>query len=249
VEYQNPIPRILKHPLRVTALMRLTLHWIRAYFTAQQENHGGPHTVVETAVDDRVPVDGRAIYPYLFAGVYVMYTAWTILDQLPAAQYRRAKSAFFAMIDSSREIFVRWPTRMRGRGRDEHPLLAYAQEIDGPTNCYPSLHVGITALAFQILRGHEELEPQLLAAMRRAYVEICRSTMQTKQHSMVDVLGGLELARQIYQRHFDGEYEDLAAEILEELTAEELGGAQRLCAEEEDLGALLPQLLAYFEKL
>jgi len=249
VDHPNPIPRLLKHPLRVSAVLQLTLRWIKAYFSAQEEVDVDDCTIVETAVDERIAPDAEGIYPYLFASIYAMYAGWIVLDRLPTRRYRRARSAFLDLITESRQIFVTHPTCMRDRERSDHPLLRYTQRVDGPTNCFPSLHVAITTLAYQIVRDQEELDPLLAAALRRACVDVCRSTLRTKQHAVVDVIGGFEIARRIFERNMEGRYEDLMPTVLPELSDDELHAARVCCENAEDVGALLRPLLEAFSRV
>lgn len=248
MDYQNPIPKLLKNPIRLAATARLALHWLKAYFSTQERIKDAEFTVVETEVDERIAPEGRDVYPYLFACVYILYVAWTMLDRLSGPYYRRSKAAFRFTIEEAQRVFVASPTRMANRERSDHPLLQFTQYIDGPTNCFPSLHVGLVSLSYQILKDNLDLDPLLLAAMRSSVVDICRSTMKTKQHSVVDVLGGLELSRRAFTGHFDSDHEDLVDDVLRELSVDERREARALCAESEDLTALLPDLLRLFHR-
>ena len=245
MEYKNPIPRMLGHPVRVAAVARLILFWIKTYFTTQSEVGDAEYTIVETPLDERLPPDEEGVYPYLFACVYILFVSWVILDRLTPHRYRRAKAAYREMIGTARRVFVATPTRMRNRRRSSHPLLLFTQQVDGPTNCFPSLHVALVMLSYKILKDRGELDELLRAAMRTSCIDICRSTMRTKQHSVIDVIGGIELARRTYAGHFDVGFEDLLAEVLPELTDAERATVHELCEREGDLGSLLTALLAF----
>jgi hypothetical protein len=186
----------------------------------------------------------QAVYPYLFACVFVAYAAWRLLDRLKPAAFRSSMAAFRELIATAQTVFDDHPTCMRDRRRSEHPLMLYTQEVDGPTNCFPSLHVAIVTLAYQILRAQGALTDAQAAAMHRSCVDICRSTMETKQHSFVDVVGGMELARRLYEKHFGAGVLDLAPEILRELAPHEQDALRRVCAQHAELARLLPALLA-----
>lgn len=61
--------------------------------------------------------------------------------------------------------------------------------LDLPANGFPSLHVAITCLACRMLAGHRQaLWVVVLGGL------ICLSTLTTKQHTLIDVLGGGVLA-------------------------------------------------------
>ena len=116
------------------------------------------------------------------------------------------------------------------------------------TNCFPSLHVGLVNLTYQILRNVPEAGPPIIPALRESCVDICRATLATRQHSIVDVIGGIALSEQTYHRHFAGGSEDLLGAILPELADSERDAVKALIEECDELPVLLSGLLALFEK-
>lgn len=246
MEYRSPLPRILLHPFRTRTLLRLILKWLKLYFTAQEEAKSRQAVVIETSVDDRIEPDDRAIYPYLFAVVYILFVAWSVFDRLEKPQYKRCKRAFLGMMEQAQQTFLEVPTTMRDRRRLKHPLVRYTQSIDGPTNCFPSLHVALVVLSYQIIKDSEPTDELMLDAMRKSCIEICRSTLETKQHSVIDVVGGIEIARQSYEANSEGSFEPLLAEIIPELTLGELNVIAEAVDGATDLIGLLRKLLERF---
>ncbi len=227
----------------------MVLAWLELYFSAQEETDVDDAEVIESPIDDRIAPDEEGIYPYLFACVYILFVAWYLMDKLSADQYRRARRAFLSMINEARQAFLNAPTKMRDRSRLRHPLLVFTQRVDGPTNCYPSLHVGLVTLSYLIMRRGPVVDPQLLSAMKRSCIDICRSTMRTKQHSMVDVIGGIALSRRIYASYF-GELADetLLQDVLPELTAAELSRVSEVLLGDEDLIDLRSRIVAVLQQ-
>jgi hypothetical protein len=237
-----PLTRLLLNSRRVAEVLGLVHFWIRTYFGAQAKTDPEVARNVELAVDDRIPPREEAIYPYLFAAIYILYVVWHMLDRLPAKRYRAAREGYREMIVTAREVFLSRPTRMRDRKRLRHPLTLLTQTIDGPTNCFPSLHVALVVFSYQVLK--DSAEPLVVQAMRRSCLEVCRSTLESKQHSMADVIGGIALSGQIYRGRFEGEsFEDLLPEVLPELKPGELEAVRTLLARELKLGELLEPLL------
>ena len=59
---------------------------------------------------------------------------------------------------------------------------------DMPTNCFPSMHVALTAICAWNLRRKSRL---LYGSFAAWAILIFLSTMTTKQHYFVDILGGI----------------------------------------------------------
>ena len=246
MEYANPVTRILRRPGRAWSIVGTTLSWLKMYFTTQTPAAEAEAMIIETAVDDRIEPDSRAIYPYLFACVYILAAAWYVFDRLSTQQYKQAKEAYKTMLSEAEQIFSTVPTKMRNRQRSNHPLTLFTQEIDGPTNCFPSLHVALVVLSYQFIKDHLELEESMFPAMRSSCIDICRSTLLTKQHSVIDVIGGIELARQTYHEFFEQDFEELLSEVVPELEPEELVAVGDMIDDTDELTELLPKLMRYF---
>lgn len=245
---KSPVFKVIRHPTRAVALVQLVLLWIKSYFSAQKQADLSRADIIQKKIDDRVQTQPLAIYPYLFAIVYILYIGWYVLNQFTHTQYLAAYHAFRRLIQESCKIFVARPTRMRDRSAVSHPLLRFTQTIDDQTNCYPSMHVSLVVLSYQILKDGHEKDPLRLEAMRHSCIDISRSTLQTKQHSIIDVIGGHEIARQIYQSQFEGSFENLLPEILTELSEQEHQTIGRLIQQNPDLIQLLDHLLDLFSE-
>lgn len=74
----------------------------------------------------------------------------------------------------------------------ENPIIAFLMGLvgsaDKPNNCFPSMHVGITAIVVYACRP---FRPWARAFFVLWGLLIILSTMTTKQHYFVDILGGL----------------------------------------------------------
>ncbi|MBI5477884.1 MAG: hypothetical protein HY906_03445 [Deltaproteobacteria bacterium] len=244
--YGKQLIKVLRHPVRFVSVLRTVLTWLEIYFTTQNETDEDAAEVIETEADDRIAPDGQAIYPYLFACVYILFVAWYLMDKVSVGEYRKAREAFLKMIHEARAAFRAKPSRMRDRSRLDHPLVRFTQTVDGPTNCFPSLHVALVTLSYQIIKQHAPDDALLLSAMRESCIEICRSTMRTKQHSIIDVIGGIELARRAVDAHFGGAFEDLTTVTLPELTPDEVAQIRAIVSGRPDLPELGRELLRLF---
>jgi membrane-associated phospholipid phosphatase len=59
---------------------------------------------------------------------------------------------------------------------------------DTPNNCFPSMHVALTSVSTWSLRGYA---PRYFKLFMLWTLAIILSTLTTKQHYFVDILGGL----------------------------------------------------------
>ncbi len=77
----------------------------------------------------------------------------------------------------------------------ENALVAFAMNLiataDAPTNCFPSMHVAITAITVYALRHQSPAVWRLFVLWGAA---IILTTLTTKQHYLIDILGGLAVA-------------------------------------------------------
>lgn len=76
-----------------------------------------------------------------------------------------------------------------------NPLIAAAMSLirtlDTPGNCFPSMHVALTGVAVWALRSSPSAFQVILWVW---FLAICGSTLTTKQHYAVDIVGGMLVA-------------------------------------------------------
>jgi len=91
-------------------------------------------------------------------------------------------------------FFFFFPTTYPRPVYPDHPsafirfLLNLVAVADTPNNCFPSMHVSITGISTWAIR---HLDPRLYFAFWIWSIGIFISTLTTKQHYFVDILGGL----------------------------------------------------------
>lgn len=217
------IYNFITNPKRVASIGSLIMLWQRTYFEAQKKvTTLEDALLIETKMDDRIPPEEHAIYAYLFACIFVAFVAAYMIGKITSEQFKKTQLAFRTLILESEKIFISHPTRMRDRLRMKHPLTLFTQSVDGPTNCFPSLHVSLVVLSYQIIKDDPKPEFNFVEGIRTSCIDICRSTLKTKQHSILDVIGGMMLANQIYLDCYGETVADLLPELLPELNSTEL---------------------------
>jgi membrane-associated phospholipid phosphatase len=141
---------------------------------------------------------------------FVPWAVWIYLSQFPlvfwalwtGADDEARSRAFYAMLVATGLAFVAfvvYPTT------GHPPGLRPGEDLDGPTgaayralyridvatNWFPSLHVALACLAAARWRGRSR---RLVLGMSAWAGLVCLSTLATKQHLVVDVLGGAATA-------------------------------------------------------
>jgi membrane-associated phospholipid phosphatase len=70
--------------------------------------------------------------------------------------------------------------------------------VDSPTNCFPSLHVALTTISAWAVRRKG---PKISALFFVWSIAIFISTLTTKQHYFIDILGGIGIAAGVVSLH------------------------------------------------
>lgn len=168
--------------------------------TVQKDYH-----VIHTELDDLIPFEEVFIIPYL---LWFLYVGWAMIFFFFKSQqeYYRLCSYLFGGMTISLIICTLFPN-----GTDLRPvvnpeenicswLVSRLHMVDTSTNIFPSIHVYNSvvvhvAIARSSLIKHRKLvcTSSLLLA-----VSICLATVFLKQHSVVDLLGGLVMAYVLY---------------------------------------------------
>ncbi len=169
--------------------MALYLFFNRIYFFRPQE-------LPLLWPDEAIPLWADSVWIYI--SVYLMYalTYFMTKDLLNLCKYLYA--SLFQVIVSI-FIFMMWPTIYP---RHLYPLptelngatefiFSLIRNIDTPASCCPSLHVSTAFLtSFVFLEEQKEKFPLFFAWA----IIISFSTLSTKQHYFLDVLGGFTVA-------------------------------------------------------
>ncbi|MDO4268839.1 MAG: phosphatase PAP2 family protein [Eubacteriales bacterium] len=186
--------------------------WVMGYvllylpwFFHLEANTPAQYTVMHAALDDKIPFNEYFIIPYLFWFVYVAGAVLYFFFTNKTDYYRLCGFLFVGMTISM-IIFMIFPngTDLRVSVNPDKNVFCRLVDIihaaDTPTNVFPSIHVynslGVhfAVMNSRSLRDRRGVRWFSLAAM----VLICMSTVFLKQHSVLDVLGGVVLAYVMY---------------------------------------------------
>ncbi len=186
--------------------------WVAVYFliympwfmwlerTVTQDFH-----VIHTRLDDMIPFAEIFVVPYLLWFLYMFVTVFYFFLKNKRDFYRLCAYLFAGMT-----ICLAICTVFHN-GTDMRPVIdphkniftlivSIVYAIDTPTNIFPSIHVYNSVAAHVAVMRSEDLKkhPYVQRASLVLCILICISTMVLKQHSVVDVMGGLVLAYILY---------------------------------------------------
>lgn len=167
------------------------------YFWMMGNPLGRPvHTVPLLDIDLWIPVQAWAFWPYASLWIYVTLAAALARDA--AELHRFARSALFLCAIGLAGYAV-FPTAVPAWPIDwsRYPTLLFMKSRDGGANAFPSLHVGFAVLSATFV--HRELRacavPMALRWLNLSWGGlIVYSVFGTKQHVLIDAVGGVAAA-------------------------------------------------------
>ena len=192
---------LARHPVGFMALY--TIFYL-SVFHYLESNVPLRSILVHCRLDDLIPFCKYAVIPYFAWFVWIPFTLFYLLWKAPREDFWRLCLPLFTGMTLSLLFCAIVPN-----GTDLRPAYIYGNDIftrtvralwrtDTPTNVFPSIHVfnSVTlALAYHHcarLRGRKWLWVRVSADL--LCVSIILSTMLLKQHSVIDVMGGIILA-------------------------------------------------------
>ncbi|TXK84956.1 inositol phosphorylceramide synthase [Paenibacillus sp. N3.4] len=161
-------------------------------------NHGGANVrSLMTALDERIPLIPAFIIPYLIWYPFVFVMLIVLFTEKRRAYYRTLITLCLGLV-SCYIIFHLFQTSIHRPQITDHGwlslLIRLVYQMDGPYNCFPSIHA---LTSYLILRGSNECLN--LSRVSRLLIGITSwsiiiSTVFVKQHVVLDILGAIVLA-------------------------------------------------------
>ncbi len=139
---------------------------------------------------------------WIYIGLYPLYLTWALLSYKNETEMNKTLYAFAVLGITSCSIFLIFPVSYP---RDLFPLVddgaittilfQITRMIDKPSNCLPSLHVG---LCFLFAYGFWKEDKTKFWISIFCSTLIAISTLTTKQHYILDILTSFILSTSIY---------------------------------------------------
>ena len=175
-----------------------------SFFALLERTIQTPDLWVHCRLDDLIPFCKYAIVPYILWFPWIPFTQFYLLYKAPREDFWRLCIPLFTGMTMTLLFYAIVPNGLALRPKYVPGTDIFAQLVrmiyrsDTPMNVCPSIHVfnSVTlALAYHHcarLRGRKWLWVRVSADL--LCVSIILSTMLLKQHSVIDVMGGIILA-------------------------------------------------------
>lgn len=177
------------------------------WFTYLEETITTKFTPVYSKLDDFIPFNELFIIPYLLWFIFIFLTV-TYFFLTSKSDFYRCCAYLFMGMTICLIIYTVWPNghylrvdlNSLGRSNLFIDLLSNIYQFDTSTNVFPSIHVFNSIGAFIAIRKSERLKniKWLQWSTFLLTVLICMSTVFLKQHSILDVFGGIGLGLIMY---------------------------------------------------
>lgn len=171
------------------------------YYGARLLTASRMHYDLTTALDGLIP-----FLPWTISIYWGSYLFWAVNYFLCAAQDRRERMRFFGADALAKGIcflfFLLLPTtNVRpepvGSGFWER-LMRLLYQLDAADNLFPSIHCLASWLCWIGIRRRPDIPHWYRCFSLAAAIAVCISTLTTKQHVIIDVIGGIVLAEACY---------------------------------------------------
>jgi membrane-associated phospholipid phosphatase len=155
------------------------------------------HYNIESSLDRLIPIWAPSVIIYL--GCYLFWAANYIII---AQQEKDIVCQFFSADFLSRIVclifYLVVPTTNVRPNVDPsgfwNQLLLYLYSIDAADNLFPSIHCLVSWFCYIGIRGNEKIPKWYRGLSCIMALLVCASTLLTKQHVIIDVIGGILLA-------------------------------------------------------
>jgi len=147
--------------------------------------------LIHSSWDDRIPFIAWSVFPYLFFYAPLLYGSIFISFFQPLKDFYEFLFSFLIVLSESFLTFILYPTRVKeyevlGTTIWDN-LMRKVYQHDKRVTSFPSIHVGISlVMTYYLYLWY----PNLLFLFACVAISIVISTVTTKQHSIIDVVGG-----------------------------------------------------------
>lgn len=162
------------------------------------ENHPNLH-IIHCALDDMIPFVEIFVIPYCLWFFYIAAACIMIYYKGSNFEFLRFALALTVGMSCCLIICMIFPNglNLRPENVDRSNIfitfINYLHEADTPTNVFPSIHVYVSLIIHITIRGCAYVKEHKWIRYFSFIlsISICISTVFIKQHSIIDVIGGI----------------------------------------------------------
>ena len=190
------IPKVMIVPLIVSATWNSI-----TYFGSRMLTTNWNHINAEVFFDAKIPFVPWTVFIYLSC-----YIFWVVNYVLGCRQdieeaFRFISADFFAKTICLLCFLIMPTTNVRPEVMPEgiwNQIVIHLYNTDAADNLFPSIHCLTSWFCYIAVRKNEKI-PKLYVWFSLLYaISVCISTLTTKQHVIIDVIGGVGLAEGSY---------------------------------------------------
>ncbi|MEK4075612.1 phosphatase PAP2 family protein [Paenibacillus sp. FSL M7-0656] len=152
-------------------------------------------------IDTQIPFLKEFIYPYI-SWMPILYLGFLYLGLTNKSLFWRTLITYNVGVMAANVCFAVFPThvpRPEIGGTDlSSVLVQFIYTNDAPFNCFPSVHVLTSYLLFIVINRHLNFRPLARISWSVWLWLIIASTVFVKQHSLLDIAGGILFAEAAY---------------------------------------------------
>lgn len=152
-------------------------------------------------IDTQIPFIKEFIYPYI-SWMPILYLGFIYLGLTNKSLFWRTLLTYNVGVIAANICFAVFPTHvprpMVGGTDLSSTLVQFIYANDAPFNCFPSVHCLTSYLLFIIINRHLNFRPLARITWSVWLWLIIASTVFVKQHSLLDVAGGILFAEAAY---------------------------------------------------
>ena len=190
------IPKVMIVPLIVSATWNSI-----TYFGSRMLTTNWNHINAEMFFDAKIPFVPWTVFIYL--SCYIFWVANYVLGcrQDREEAFRFISADFFAKTICLLCFLIIPTTNVRPEVMPEgiwNQIVIHLYNTDAADNLFPSIHCLTSWFCYIAVRKNEKI-PKLYVWFSLLYaISVCISTLTTKQHVIIDVIGGVGLAEGSY---------------------------------------------------
>jgi membrane-associated phospholipid phosphatase len=171
------------------------------YWGSQQLMHNAHHYDLTTDLDRKIPFTKEWILIYTICFAFWAFNYILVSREDKETWYRFGTADLMSRVICGFFFIVLPTTNIRPQvlGNDFCSwLVRFIYQTDAPTNLFPSIHCMVSWYCFLGIRKSKKIPMWYKIFSFVFAILVCASTQFTKQHYLVDVVGGILIAQLCY---------------------------------------------------